>query len=104
MSLKGHRGVIYDMQVSSEERVLVTAGSDHMVRVWVLPEKTGEFIDEEESEELVKGECIHTAAVYSVGVTVHRLQEMVQVISCCYDGAVRLWGVGLNDGRVEKTK
>lgn len=47
MSLKGHRGVIYKLDVTPNQRILVSAGSDHIVRVMALPEWTGEFIDED---------------------------------------------------------
>lgn len=91
MTLKGHRGVIYKMEATANERILVTAGSDNLVRVWKLPEDTGEYIDEDESEELVVGECLHSAAVYSVSVVYQPLQELLHILSCCYDGSIRLW-------------
>lgn len=50
MTLKGHRGMVYKMEAAANERLLVTAGSDNLVRVWRLPEETGEYIDEDESE------------------------------------------------------
>lgn len=47
MSLRGHRGVVYDMKTTTNETILVTAGSDHIVRIMNFPEFTGEFIDED---------------------------------------------------------
>ncbi len=47
MSLRGHRGIIYRMEVTPNERLLVTAGSDHVVRVTTFPEYSGETIDED---------------------------------------------------------
>jgi WD40 repeat protein len=37
MVLRGHRGVIYSMEASPNEKLLVTAGSDNIVRVLNLP-------------------------------------------------------------------
>ena len=37
MSLRGHRGVIYHMAVTPNDKYLVTAGSDHIVRVALFP-------------------------------------------------------------------
>ena len=54
MNLKGHRGVIYTMQTTQNEKILVTAGSDHIVRVASFPNYSGQFIDEDESEEDIK--------------------------------------------------
>ena len=45
MSLRGHRGVIYAMESTHNDKILVTAGSDHLVRVSSFPENTLEFID-----------------------------------------------------------
>ena len=34
MTLKGHREMIYSMIVSSNGKFLITAGSDHIARIW----------------------------------------------------------------------
>lgn len=37
------------------------------------------------------GECLHTAAVYSVATLYQPLQELLYILTCCYDGVIRLW-------------
>lgn len=37
MTLKGHRGVIYKMEATAGDKLMVTAGSDNLVRVWRIP-------------------------------------------------------------------
>ncbi len=37
------------------------------------------------------GECLHSAAVYSVATVYQPLQELLYVLTCCYDGTIRLW-------------
>jgi len=69
----------------------VTAGSDNMVRIWNIPEYTGEFIDADESETYLIGECVHTAAVYSVSLIYQKLQDVLYILSCCFDGYLKLW-------------
>ena len=91
MNLRGHRGVVYKMEVTSNERILVTAGSDHIVRISALPEYTGEFIDEDESEAFIISECMHSAAVYSFAMVHQPLQDTLYILTCCYDGYLRLW-------------
>lgn len=34
---------------------------------------------------------MHTAAVYSVSVVHQPIQGIVYVVTCCYDGYLRLW-------------
>jgi WD40 repeat protein len=104
MTLKGHRGVIYKMEPTASEKLMVTAGSDNLVKVWRLPENTGEYIDEDESEELILCECFHTAAIYSVSVVYQPLQEVLHVLSCCYDGSIRLWECHPQEKRCEVSK
>lgn len=53
MTLKGHLNIIYDAAVSKDQKLLLTVGSDMMARLWQIPELTGEYIDEEESEALI---------------------------------------------------
>ncbi len=47
MNLKGHRDIIYCMVTTENQKYLITAGSDHIVRIWSVPENVGEFIDED---------------------------------------------------------
>ena len=49
MSIKGHRELIYSMNKTFNEKYLITAGSDHIVKVWEVPNNFGEYIDEDES-------------------------------------------------------
>lgn len=49
MTLKGHREMIYSLSTTQNERYLISAGSDHTVRIWEIPENLGEYIDEDES-------------------------------------------------------
>jgi WD40 repeat protein len=70
---------------------MVTAGSDNLVKLWRIPEDTGEYIDEDESEELVIGECIHSAAIYSISLIYQALQDTLYILTCSYDGYIRLW-------------
>lgn len=37
MTLTGHRGIIYKMQVTPNQKILVTAGSDSLIKVWNFP-------------------------------------------------------------------
>ena len=47
MTLKGHRGIIYKIDSTPNDKIMVTAGSDSLVKIWKIPEDTGEFIDED---------------------------------------------------------
>jgi WD40 repeat protein len=47
MTLKGHRGIIYKIEATSNEKIMVTAGSDNIVKIWRIPDYTGEYIDED---------------------------------------------------------
>lgn len=49
MTLKGHRGIIYKIDSTPNDKIMVTAGSDGLVKVWKIPEDTGEFIDQDQS-------------------------------------------------------
>ena len=49
MTIKGHREMIYTIDSTKNKHYLITGGSDHIVRVWEIPENVGEFIDEDES-------------------------------------------------------
>ncbi len=42
MTLKGHRDIIYSMASTLNEKYLVTSGSDHIVKVWQIPESSAE--------------------------------------------------------------
>jgi WD40 repeat protein len=37
MTLKGHREMIYSLSTTQNERYLISAGSDHTVRIWEIP-------------------------------------------------------------------
>ncbi len=50
MTLKGHRGIIYKIDCTPDEKFLITAGSDSLVKIWKIKEDTGEYIDEDEGE------------------------------------------------------
>jgi len=51
----------------------------------------GEYIDEEESEALIRAEIIHTAAVYAAACIHVPLNDKFYILTCCYDGMIRLW-------------
>jgi len=79
------------MVATPNERYLVTAGSDFFVRIWEIPTVFGEYIDEEESEALIRAEIIHTAAVYAAACIHVPLNDKFYILTCCYDGMIRLW-------------
>ena len=43
------------------------------------------------------GECVHAAAVYSLSVVHQPLQDTIFIITCCYDGYIRLWEFNIAD-------
>ena len=58
--MKGHRQIIYSMNTNSnppdgKEKYLITAGSDHLTRIWKIPENYGEYIDEDDIQDYLVG-------------------------------------------------
>ena len=47
--MKGHREMIYALTCTKNEKFVISAGSDHIARVWEIPSSYGEYIDEDES-------------------------------------------------------
>lgn len=37
MTLKGHRGIIYKIDPTANEKLMITAGSDSIVKIWKIP-------------------------------------------------------------------
>jgi len=44
---------------------------------------------------LIRAEIIHTAAVYSAACIYIPLNDTFNILTCCFDGAVRLWEVNI---------
>lgn len=104
MTLKGHREVIYSLTTTENEKFLISAGSDHIVRVWEIPDNFGEYIDEDESEHYLRSECVHSAAIYSTACVHVPLSDKIYVVTCCYDGFLRLWEVSVKERECEIIK
>jgi WD40 repeat protein len=96
MALKGHMDIIYDITVSRDQKSLLTVGSDMMARLWAIPDLTGEFIDQEESEAFIMAECIHPSFVYCGAIIEGSLENRQFIVTGCYDGALRLWEIDLS--------
>lgn len=96
--------MIYSLMSSNNDKFLISAGSDHIARVWEIPSSYGEYIDEDESEVYLKAECVHTAAVYSTASIHSPFSNKLFLMTCCYDGYIRLWEVGLEDHSCTVTK
>lgn len=101
MTLKGHRDIIHHLCYTPNERYLVSSGSDHLVRIWEIPQDTGDYIDEDQSESYLRGECVHSAAIYSTSMLHYPSQDSLYLLTCCFDGYIRLWENDLKEGRCE---
>lgn len=94
-TLRGHKEIIYNISISSDQKYFVTVGSDYHAKLWLIPKQTGDFIDEDNSEAYLVAKCIHPSYVYCGNIfQVVKERELV-LITGCYDGYLRLWKINL---------
>ena len=90
--LKGHKGPIFDVDVSSDGKRIATAGDDNLILLWNLDELLEQQASGTPRPTRLQG---HTAAVRSVRFS----DTGDQLVSGGYDNTVRLW----TSGRLNKT-
>jgi len=99
--LRGHNDLVYDICWSWDDRYLVTASADGLVRVWNMEDKETENSDRlnymENDRLFFICELIHPSFVYGARIHPMRDDSYLYLASICFDQNVRIWKVNLDD-------
>jgi len=93
-TLKGHKNLIHDLDWHPSNMYLVSCSSDFTVKVWRIPDKEMNEIDEDESErQLLVCTLFHSSYVYSAKFYRDMDPYNLIIATACFDSKVRVWRV-----------